>query len=124
VSQILSLSCESNTNPVFFSGSSSAAFLEEFGADARQTLSMVLGRLGIGKQAAARTMPTLFLIVWHVPFTWEPHLDYDKLQAALDMLTTEQSWPAIVLWPLGGFEMAKVQWVLNDGAKRMLQQTD
>lgn len=124
-SQILSLGCEANTNPeLFFSGSSSAAFLEEFGADARQTLSMVFGRLGIGKQAAARTMPTLFLIVWHVPFMWEPHLDYDQLQVALDMLTTEQSWPAIVLWPLGRFEMAKAEWVLNDGAKRMLQQAE
>lgn len=53
---------------------------------------------------------------------WEPQLDYDQLQVALDALTTEQRWPAIVLWPLGGFEMAKAGWVLNDEAKRMLQQ--
>jgi len=67
-SHVLSLACEPSANTkLFFSGSSNAGFLEEFGPDARQTLSKVLGRLGIGKQAAARATPTLFVIVWHVP---------------------------------------------------------
>jgi hypothetical protein len=91
---ILSLGCEPTVDTrLFRSGSSSAAFLEEFGLDSRQTLSNVLGRLGIGKQAHARATPTLFLIVWHVPFTWEPSLHDDQLQEALDALTAEQNWP-------------------------------
>lgn len=56
---ILSLSCEPNTDArYFFSGSSNAGFLEEFGADSRQTLANVLGRLGMEKQSLVRPTPT------------------------------------------------------------------
>jgi hypothetical protein len=120
---ILSLACEPTADArLFRSGSSSAGFVEEFGADSRRTLSTVFGRLGIGKQAEARATPTLFLVIWNVPFTWEPRLHYDQLQAALDALTVEKSWPAVILWPLGRFEIAKANWIYNEGARRLLQQ--
>jgi hypothetical protein len=117
----VSLSCEPTRFPQYFSsGSSDAAFLEEFGPDTYETLGKVLGKLGIEKQATQRGTPTLFVVVWHVPFTWEPSLSNDGLQRALDALSRERNWPAVLLWPLGVFEAAKTGWKLNDKAKRMI----
>lgn len=119
--ETLSVSCVPTRHPRYISlGTTDARFVQEFDLNARDTLVKSIEKLGIQKQASARANSTLFIVVWHVPFNWEPLIDRAQLTRTVQEISVDRGWPALILWPLGSFELANSAWSENADARGLL----
>lgn len=101
---------------LFNPGGVQTATIEEVIAEKTlEELAPILGRVGLDKK-----QQSLIIVVWPVPFDWEPNYDRPRLEAWWQKACEDQAWPPAILWPVGHFEVRETPWLASAAAKTVL----
>ena len=78
-------------------------------------LAPVLGRVGLDKK-----QPSLVVLIWPIPFDWEPIYERSRIEAWWQEACDARGWSPAILWPLGHFEARATPWPADAAAKESL----